>query len=135
MVKRPVILVVDDKLLNVVAMVILVSKIGFAGDGSGSGADALEKIKLCFYSAIIMDLEMQDMSGFECTRKIRQTELGTMRRVPIIAYSSLSELSAIHQCLDAGMDALLKKGCSIEELSKILHQFIPEFPDLPNLAA
>jgi len=132
LIKKHTILVVDDKLLNVCALVIRLGQLGFAGDGSASGQDAILKVNEFTYAAIFMDLQMPEMSGFECAAHMRASERGTERRTPIIAYSALLESVVIEECLAAGMDAFLQKNCTPEQLENVLRRFVPDYPDLPN---
>lgn len=129
------ILIVDDMAINLMASGIVVRSLGYCTDEAKSGQDALDKLKGRSYVAILMDLQMPDMNGFQCAENIRIREIGTHRRVPIIGFSSMAEGDVKRKCIDAGMDAFLDKGCSSKQLAKVLSQFVPELPNLPGLVA
>ena len=57
------------------------------------------------FDLILMDLEMPQMDGIEATGKIREREIGTNNRVPIVAMTAHAMESDEQRGLDAGMDA------------------------------
>lgn len=122
---RTLILIVDDTAINLMATAFTVRSIGYTVQEAVSGKDALLRLKERMYSAILMDVQMPEMSGLTCTKKIRAIEIGTNRRIPIIAFTSLAESDIRQECLDAGMDGFLDKACSSDELAKTLKQFVP----------
>jgi CheY-like chemotaxis protein len=68
------------------------------------------------YLAIFMDLGLIDMDGLECTRRIRDLEIGTNKRMPIIAITARTDTDAIKECMDAGMDDFLSKPFTLEQM-------------------
>ena len=112
----------------------LVQTLGYSVEEAIGCAAALRKLESCHFAAVLMDLQMPEMSGLECTNKIRTSEIGSDKRIPIIAFSSLAERDVKQECLDAGMDAFLDKECSGDELAKVLDRLIPN-PGLPGLVA
>lgn len=119
-----VVLVVDDEKINRVGTTLTVQNIGYATDEATNGKDAIKKLNENKYSAVLMDLQMPGMSGFECAEQIRTIEMGSGKRIPIIAFSAMSENNIEQKCLDAGMDAFLDKACAKSQLALVLKQLL-----------
>jgi two-component system cell cycle response regulator CtrA len=81
-----------------------------------TGSDALEMIKLYDYEAVILDLMLPDIDGFEVLSRIRAIKNGT----PIIVLSGLNSTDDKVKCLTLGADDYLTKPFSkIELLARI----------------
>jgi CheY-like chemotaxis protein len=117
------ILIVDDSAINLLALSFTIRKIGYSTDNAASGREALNKLKVHFYAAVMMDVQMPGMNGFECTRQIRAMELGSNCQVPIIGFTSCLEAGIEQMCLDAGMSAYLEKDCSSDRLKEMLKKY------------
>src|SRR5437867_2160124 len=80
--RKPVVLAVDDKRANLLALEALLGenyKVLFAG----SGREALSAVRLKpEIDLILMDVQMPDMDGFQTAREIKQ--LDASRAIPII---------------------------------------------------
>lgn len=61
------------------------------------------------YDAVLMDLRMPHMNGFEAARAIRATERDDADAVPIIAMTANAYDEDARKCLEAGMNAHLSK--------------------------
>ncbi|GHT89366.1 DNA-binding response regulator [Alphaproteobacteria bacterium] len=85
---------------------------GFICHLSDAGADALEMLKLYDYEAIILDLMLPDIDGFEVLSRIRAIKDNT----PIIVLSGLSSTEDKVRCLSLGADDYLTKPFSKTEL-------------------
>ena len=70
------------------------------------------------YDAILMDVQMPGMNGFEATEAIRSLERGA--RIPVFALTASSYDVDRHSAKQAGMNAFLPKPLEMELLSKIL---------------
>lgn len=120
--RRPLVLIVDD----LPAMRRVVSRelesIGFDSEQAADGFEALAKIKLRIYDAIILDCQMPGIDGAQCSAQIREFELlSDIRRVPIIGFS-LADVREV--CLAAGMDDYLHKSYTLEQLRKTLGKWL-----------
>lgn len=129
--KLKLILIVDDSPINLMGTSQAVRALGYTVYGATSGQEALVRINERSYAAILMDVNMPEMSGLACTEKIRDIEIGTLCRTPIIAFTSERQSTIAQDCSDAGMDAFLDKACSPDELATTLKLFAK----LPGLVA
>lgn len=120
------VLVVDDTEICRLGMALLLAHLGFKTDLAENGCDALERFKPGKYAAVIMDYDMTDMTGAQCTKELRRLERETNCRLPVIGMTSHNETEVISQCLEAGMDAVLPKNCQSLELLEVLEPLIFE---------
>ncbi len=116
-------LLVEDNPTNQFLAVELLKKLQFKVDVADNGQQALEKAKAFRYDAILMDVQMPIMNGFEATRLIRKlTQYDT---VPIIAMTAAALVEDQTACLQAGMDDFVAKPIEISQLVRVLKKQVP----------
>jgi len=76
------------------------------------------------YDLILMDLQMPEMDGYEATRKIRELGTDKARNIPIVAMTANVFRDDVERCLNAGMNGHLGKPIDIDELRKVLLQYL-----------
>jgi len=64
---------------------------------------------VAIFELILMDIQMPLVSGIEATEMIRQAELGTARRIPIVALTANAMKGDQAKYLAAGMDGYVSK--------------------------
>jgi CheY-like chemotaxis protein len=76
---------------------------------------------------VLMDCLMPRLDGYAATRQIREREkrLG-LPRIPVIALTALSGESDRQACLAAGMDAVLAKPFTEEDLTSTVKRWLPD---------
>ena len=74
------------------------------------------------YHAILMDIQMPIMDGYDATRKIRSLEVG--KHIPIIAMTANVFREDIEQCKQAGMNTHLAKPIDLDEVMKTLMEYL-----------
>ena len=72
------------------------------------------------FDAILMDVMMPIMDGFEATKAIRALERPDAKTIPIIAMTANAFAEDAERCLAAGMNAHLAKPLEIEKIKKII---------------
>ena len=104
-------LLVEDSPANVLVASHILAQYGHSCDVAETGLAALEKLSTgSAYAAILMDVQMPGMSGYETTRRIREIEQETGgTRLPIIGMTAHALSGDRELCLDAGMDDYLSK--------------------------
>jgi CheY-like chemotaxis protein len=102
---------------------LMLEHLGYSADVARSGSEAIEKIKniTAPYSAILMDVQMQGMDGFETTRRIRvlEKEKGFMHF--IIGLTAHALAGDRERCLEAGMDDYMSKPVHPDILAQKLN--------------
>jgi CheY-like chemotaxis protein/two-component sensor histidine kinase len=94
----------------------------------GTGAEAVDQADSGAWDMILMDCHMPEMNGYDATIAIRRREEGTSRHIPIIAMTANAMVGDREKCLRCGMDDYISKPIVMEELAKLMGQWIA-FPD------
>jgi len=114
------ILVADDVEVNQLLAVTLLNKQGHSVTVAGDGQQALEAYAGDSFDLVLMDVQMPVMDGLQATRKIRELEGASGRRIPVIALTAYAAREDRERCLAAGMDGYLSKPFKGEELAALL---------------
>ena len=118
------ILLVEDNELNAeIAMTILQGN-GLAVDWVKDGTDcfaALEEKPAHYYDAVLMDIQMPKMNGYEATQKIR-TSHGKNADIPIIAMTANAFEEDRKKAFEVGMNGHVAKPINVEMLMKTLRE-------------
>ena len=77
-----------------------------------------------YYDAILMDVRMPIMDGYEATRSIRALNRPDAKSIPIIAMTADAFSEDIKRCLDSGMNAHTAKPINLDEVLSILKKYI-----------
>jgi CheY-like chemotaxis protein len=101
----------------------MLANINYRVDVAVNGAEALEKLSLHRYAAVLMDCQMPVMDGYEASSTIRSREDGDAH-IPIIALTAGAMEGDVDRCLAAGMDDHLPKPVRLEELSRTLDAWL-----------
>ena len=76
------------------------------------------------YDLIFMDIQMPEMDGYEVTRAIRSLDIPKAKEIPIIAMTANVFREDVERCLEAGMNAHIRKPIDFEEMINLLAQFL-----------
>lgn len=119
------ILLVEDNLINQDVCRQMLRKMQCRVDTAENGMEAVEAASGGKYDLILMDCHMPEMDGFTATREIRRIEAdGGKVRVPIIALTGDVQMGIREQCQAVGMDDYLSKPFYMDDLQKMLGQFL-----------
>jgi CheY-like chemotaxis protein len=107
----PTVLIVEDYPAGMLVSTMMIEYLGYAVEGVASGAEAIEKVQASTspYMAILMDVNMKDMSGFEATKIIRAVEKEKGYSNTIIAVTAHALAGDRMRCLAAGMNDYISK--------------------------
>lgn len=78
------VLLVDDNIAILGSLRDLVESCGYACDEAGGGREALMKVHQEAYAAVLLDINMPDINGYEVAEAIR-SRIGPNQKIPIFA--------------------------------------------------
>ena len=122
------VLVAEDNDLNwEIANDLLTEELGLTLEWAENGQVCAERFRLSspgWYDAILMDIRMPVMTGYEATAAIRAMERPDAATIPIIAMTADAFAEDIKKCLDCGMNAHVAKPIDVGEVYRQLDKFI-----------
>lgn len=121
------ILLAEDNQLNLEIAVEILKMTGAEVESAVDGHQTLEyflKSKNGYYDAILMDIQMPIMDGYEAARAIRSSSHPMAKTIPIIAMTANAFDEDVAAALEAGMDAHIAKPVDADVLYKTLKGFI-----------
>ncbi|MDF1737974.1 MAG: response regulator [Verrucomicrobiales bacterium] len=118
------VLLAEDGRVNQMVAIKLLEERGHEVRLANNGREAIELWKNEKFDAILMDIQMPEMDGFEATSAIRQFEsVSGTPRIPIIAMTANAMKGDREQCIEAGMDNYVSKPVRSEQLFEVLEHF------------
>jgi CheY-like chemotaxis protein len=76
------------------------------------------------YDAILMDVQMPEMDGYEATRAIRSLDIPQAKSIPIIAMTANVFREDIEKSIETGMNAHLGKPLDMDEVFSVLGKYL-----------
>jgi PAS domain S-box-containing protein len=117
------VLVAEDNAVNQLVIKGMLGKRGCVCDIVATGREALAALENGGYAAVLMDVQMPDIDGFEATALIRERERGH-EHLPIIAMTASAMQGDRERCLRAGMDDYLTKPLRPDQLDAVLERWL-----------
>jgi len=108
------ILVADDNLTNQEVAKAILEGAGIVVTVVGNGEEAVAKVVRESFDAVLMDIQMPRINGFQATQQIRMIPGG--EKLPIIAMTAHALKGDEERCLEAGMDGYVSKPINQERL-------------------
>ncbi len=121
------ILLAEDNDLNWEIAAELLSALGLILERAENGkicAELFQNSAVGWYDAILMDIRMPVMTGYEATRAIRAMNRPDAAVIPIIAMSADAFSDDVKRCIDSGMNAHAAKPIDMEEVTRLLEKFL-----------
>ncbi len=117
------ILIVEDNPVNQEIAVEVLKVVGATPKTASDGREALAAVTAESFDAVLMDIQMPNMDGYEATRKIR--EYPHLKSLPIVAMTASALLSDERKCIEAGMNAFIPKPIRQKTLFETLRKQLP----------
>lgn len=121
------ILLVDDNEMNREIATDILGEAGFIVDTADDGIEAVEKMKSAKpgqYDAILMDVQMPIMNGYDATRNIRNLPDPEIANITIIAMTANAFEEDRREAIKAGMNEHLAKPIVIPKLKATLAKYL-----------
>ncbi|NIC04576.1 ATP-binding protein [Billgrantia bachuensis] len=122
------ILVVEDQPANRELARAMLEHLGQTVHVAADGRAGLEEMSRHAFDLVLMDMQMPTLDGLETTRRWRRQEPAGQRALPIVALTANAMPSARQRCLEAGMDDVLCKPYTRQDLQRILRQWLMPRP-------
>ncbi len=116
------VLLAEDNAVNQLVALRLLERFGHTVTVAANGKKALEAWEKGGFDAILMDVQMPEMNGWEATQAIREKERTAGGHIPIIAMTAHAMKGDDERCFAAGMDDYLTKPIRTEELMTVLEK-------------
>lgn len=116
------ILVVEDNEINLEILIDMLECMGYRAEGAEHGKEALDKIQKSQnepFDAVLMDVHMPVMDGFEATKAIRQL-LPPLGQIPVIALTGESLAEERRYAKEIGMNGFITKPATMEQIGEAL---------------
>lgn len=118
------ILIVEDNDTIRTMLEIMLRKLSFEFVAVNDGGKAIELLKERHFDLVIMDWHMPIMDGLSCTQELRAIE-SAKDTVVIACTAHVSRLEQ-NKCMASGMDDILHKPFTFEQLAQILKKWLPD---------
>lgn len=120
------ILLAEDNELNWEVASDILKDAGLEVEWAENGRICVDKFRASkpgYYDAILMDLRMPEMTGYEATQAIRAMSRPD-RNLPIIAMTADAFAEDVQRCLNCGMNAHTTKPINTSELFQLLRKYL-----------
>jgi len=127
-------LLVEDHPLNQQIGRALLSRQGILVEVANNGQEGVEFFKRSpagYFDAILMDIRMPVMDGYEAAAALRALDRADARTIPIIAMTADAFAEDVQRCLAAGMNRHIAKPIDPAVLYRTLAEVVSN-PDLKN---
>jgi CheY-like chemotaxis protein/HAMP domain-containing protein len=117
------VLIVDDDVRNIFALSALLERRGMKPVTAESGPEGIELLKKTpDISAVLMDVMMPEMDGYEAMRAIRT--LPRFKKLPIIALTAKAMKGDREKCIEAGASDYIAKPVDVDQLFSLLRVWL-----------
>jgi CheY-like chemotaxis protein len=114
---------VEDNLVNMEIANMILMQAGFNVETAENGKIAVEMVEASepgYYDAVLMDIQMPVMDGYEATRTIRNLENKDLAGIPVIAMTANAFKEDVEAAAEAGMQGHVAKPVDVGVLMRTL---------------
>jgi two-component system, OmpR family, KDP operon response regulator KdpE len=128
--QQGVVLIVEDDIALRRTLRTTLDALGFEVGEASNGEEALMRLRMVDYEAVLLDINMQGIGGIEACRRIRRA----FTRLPIIMLTVRDAEDDKVEALDAGADDYITKPFQMRELTARVRSAIRRFraPEVPS---
>ena len=114
----------EDNEINQIVATDMLLNLGLQVAIAHSGLEAIQLVGADNYDAVLMDIQMPEMDGYQTTAQIRLDPRFTYARLPVIAVTASALVGDREKALEAGMNDYIVKPIDIKQLTKVLINWI-----------
>lgn len=117
------VLIIDDDNRNIFALTAVLRAKGYqcvSATGAEEGIDILMEDREI--AVVLMDMMMPGMDGYQAIKKMSNSP--ELKDIPVIAVTAQAMLGDRERCLDAGAVGYVSKPINVDDLTKLLTQYI-----------
>ena len=120
------ILLVEDNEINQVVAVEILQQMGLLVSVADDGIQAVQMAAQGSYDAILMDINLPGMDGYQATERIRKNPSLTKAKLPIIAMTAYALNGDEQKTLAAGMNDYVSKPVNVAQLASVLARWLDD---------
>lgn len=129
------ILVAEDNETNQAVIEQQLATLGYRCDLAADGSAAFRLWQRARYGLLLSDIHMPIMDGYQLSQAIRTEEaLSDLPPIPILALTANVLPGESERCQQAGMDGYLAKPIALQELQRVIQQWLPQAASRPGVA-
>ena len=120
-------LLAEDMVINREIAVMLLGNLGFKTETAENGKEAVEKVMAAdpgYYDAVLMDIQMPVMDGYEAAKAIRALEDKEKAGIPIVAMTANAFSEDVKKAQSVGMNAHIAKPIDVNAMVNTLHDIL-----------
>ncbi|MBR6028530.1 MAG: response regulator [Clostridia bacterium] len=120
-------LLAEDNPINREIATLILEDLGFVLDTAENGRQAVEMLQAAepgHYSAVLMDIQMPVMNGYDAARAIRALPDPALAGIPVIAMTANAFQEDVQQAKNAGMNGHIAKPLQVETMVKTLSRVL-----------
>ena len=120
-------LLVEDNLINLEIANMILTQAGFTVETAENGQAAVDLVSASepgYYDAILMDIQMPVMDGYEATRRIRRLKDPSLAAIPILAMTANAFKEDVEASKEAGMQEHIAKPIDVNVLMSKLRSVL-----------
>ena len=120
-------LLAEDNEINREIATMILEEAGFTLDTAVNGQEAVDQVTASepgYYDAVLMDVQMPVMNGYDATRAIRALENPALANIPIVAMTANAFTEDKQAAKEAGMNAHVAKPIDVAALMETLHEIL-----------
>jgi CheY-like chemotaxis protein len=118
------VLLVEDNQINQIITSNFLQKNGLEVSIANNGKEAIQMIDSKSYQFVLMDIQMPEMDGYQCTHTIRSMKDGYFRNLPIFAFSSSSMIDTFERAKQSGMTDFVSKPLMFQDLKRKINKYV-----------
>ena len=122
-------LLVEDIEVNREIAIMILEEVGFTVEYATNGKEAVEKVensKVGDYDAVLMDIQMPIMNGYEAAQAIRKLENKALANIPIIAMTANAFSEDVERAKAAGMNDHVAKPLDVPKMMETLQRILSQ---------